>query len=313
MIFNGDVPSALKMELLRYYGESDISYADTKFQKFFEMIKDGRQWVKIGRMWGTGAWTSQQKGQAFPNRKPFEGAETTITPVPLGEEQSWNFQTVMEVLAAGHDIKKAAQNMAQMYPVSKDQQCADFIRANAAIYDGQAMFATAHPRRSVTLDGGTFDNTLIPSANVGITDAIMKQAVAQMAETNNIGENGEKINNRPNVVICSKFRQSLEADGVLHSVGPAGEISNTKNTIGQYLDQVEWWERLWYSGDTYTYWYLLKAMAPNGLAYQDQVELMVDAWQEHNPPVQKTLSWFAGAPGIGDWRCILRVKDLTPA
>lgn len=310
MISNNDVTEALKVELWRYFGEAINKYQDAVYPKVFYPMDSPRETIKLGRMWGTGQWTRPGKFNPFPQRDPFEGAEQTVTPEPLGEERSFNYRTVQDVLAAGHDVMAAADNWAQMSVVSTDGYCADYIHDNKTIYDAQTLFATAHPRRSKTNDGGTYSNDYTPAGNVGITDDTVRDVLTLLVDTNAYGENGERLSIVPAYLLCSTYKQFLSARAVLQSVQQAGTINNDINVLRGLADPL-FWGRLAQTGDPSKYWYACTAPMPNGLCSDEQQGVQIDTWQVPNPKTLKAVANKYFGAGCGDWRTIMRSKDLS--
>lgn len=179
---------------------------------------------------GFAPWTDKAEGGEVTFQDPVSGYEITYSHKA--------FSSAFRVTREMHDdeqyniINKLPKNLARAGRTKVETDAASVLNSGfdgvaRPIYDGQALFSTAHPLKG----GGTASNL----ATGALTDANLKLAIKQMHDIPD--EVGNKIQYTPNKLIVPRNLEFV-AKEIVQSNQKAGTANNDINTVKGALEVV---------------------------------------------------------------------------
>lgn len=302
-IGRGDVPDAVKSELLKLWPASVEQVTPAHYRDLFEVISDGRYQVTLAAMNAASRFREFGSGEQLPVRNPFQSGPVTITPVMLGEKRSFQFQTVEEVKAAiGTDLKMATDTWAMAQENTRDLQCATMLKGSDTGYDGKALFAADHPQVSRFGAGNTYDND--DGTAEAITHSVVRNLLVLHEDTNAVSEGGDKSNKQVTHLVVTSMAQLMELLPIVESPQRAGTANNDVNPIARLGMKPVLWRNL--AGST-EYLYSVTAIAgQKGLVYINKQNAMIDTQNNFDTKEIEASCHLQGKPAWISWQCITR-------
>lgn len=306
MISRNDVVSLVNKELLKAFPVSDTQITPGPWRDIFDMLPSALWRSTMNSLHASGRFDEFGSGQDTPLKNPFQGANVTVTPVKFGERRSFDMETVDEVKAAiGTDIVEATNNWAEAYENTRNIQCADYIRNNDTTgYDGQVLFADAHPQRSRTLDGDTFDNNLATAAT--LEHSLVRTLIKTLQDTIAYGENGERMINPCTHIASGSWDVYMELATILKSTQKAGTMNNDMNMLATLPTVPVYWPQLKEASGGAQYIYGFRAK--RGLIYANKKDLRIRAWMEEKSEELMGSATASGSAFHRDWRSAVRQR-----
>jgi len=305
MIGRNDVISLVNKELLKAFPVSDTQIVPGPWRDIFAILPSALWRSTMNSLHASGRFDEFGSGQETPLKNPFQGSNVTVIPVKFGERRTFDFETVAEVQAAiGLDIREATNNWAEAYENTRNIQCADYIRNNnVAGYDGQYLFADAHPQRSRTLDGATFANRNETAKD--LEHSSVRALLKNLQDTIAYGENGERMLNPCSHVASGDWEVYMELATIMKSSQRAGTANNDINLLAtQGINPVYWPQIKQDSGLDYIYAF----RAQRGLIYANKKDLRLRAWEEDKTEELQASATASGSAFHRDWRSASRQK-----
>lgn len=298
-----DIQEFLRAEAIKLTGAAMMNQKPAVFEEIFDVMDDPRERSQYGQLHASGSMKLFGAGTERPQTQPFAGGMTTIEPNQYGESRGFKLVTLEEAKAKGWELRDLTNNWAQSYTTSRDKLASNVIKngTSGTGYDGKALFATDHPRRSRYGDGTAISN--MSAAGAAISDATVKAVHVAFAETMAIAENGEEINNDPTHVIATRITDQHELIAVLTSEKIAGVANNDVNVLKPLGLKVAYMPRARQASGT-QYWYMAKAKG--GLLFVDKEKLTAEAWYKNETREHFVGPAFQAAAGYRDFRAIYR-------
>lgn len=295
--------SALKTNLVAYAGAQMDTYARAVSMDLFDELTGNLNVALLGRIGGFGEFPDKPEGLAPVAVAAVEGAEATITPKSKSLVATFTREAVEDTMGAGHDVRKAADDFAKGYMATRDRQCADVLNSSTAGYDGKALFAADHPRRS---NGGSTETFSNISGTLGnVSDTTLRAALTLLQDTNAFNEDGQSIEIMATHLVCTTQDQFYNAVSVLKSNGQADTANNNANPLYTALVPVLWRRAKAPSGAAQ--WFV--AAAKKGLVYYLREGFSIEADYDKFERNYKASPYFRGAAGYADWRGIVKVTE----
>lgn len=307
MFSNPDILAYLRSEAITVLGAALALQTPPKFESIFEMRDDARERSQYGQIHRAGSMKEFGQGTKRPMTQPFVGGITTITPRQFGEEVSWLITTMDEARAKALDLRSLIEGpggWAASYQTGRDKLACGILKngGTGTGYDGQALFAAAHPQRSKFLDGASISNQ--DTTGQAINPTAVKAAHMAFAETMAIAENGEQIDNTPTDIVVSRIQDYHEMYAVLFSEKIAGVANNDVNSLTPIGFKLSHWPRVKQASGT-EYWYMLKAQA--GLLFVDKERMTADTWYDPENRTYHVGPAYQAEAGYRDFRGAYRV------
>lgn len=297
----GDVPEALRRELLKLWPVSASQVTPAEYQQVFQTVVDGRNQVILASMQAAARLKPVGSGESLPNRDPFQGGKVTITPIMLAESRSFQMQTVEEVQAAiGVDLKNATDNWAMAVENTRDLQCTDMLKGSDTGYDGKALFATDHPAlsRYTSASATTYANTVATAAS--LTHATVRDLVTLMEDTNAVTEAGDKMNCKVTHLTVTKVSTLLELTPILGSSQRSGTANNDMNALSQLGITPLLWRNL--DGSTEYLYGFSNMPGQGGLIYINKQAAVIETQRNFDTKELQASVHLQGAPAWTDFR-----------
>lgn len=277
---------------------------DEKPEQYSKIFKTDTMRMKeetFPHMGAFGLWGANTEGNTINEDSMSQGPTATFTAVRYdkGYELTWELvQDDQYNVLKGYGKGGSAKALGRGLRATIETKCAEVL-ANGFTntgYDGVSMFNNAHPLAD---SASTFGNLLTGK----LTDTNLKSGLTMMR--NQVDEAGVKTQAVAKNLIVHPDNE-FNANAIIKSSGPAGELSNDTNTLPKLniviLDYLP--------TAASAYWFLQDPSIDN-LLFMFREKPIFDSQQ-----IPKTVDWFMygyarWAQGYVDWRGLVGSNGTT--